>query len=334
LASTSNRVARLGGRKNGLRRRCDHNTGFPAVSEGRVVRPAIRKVLSTGNLVVRNQTSEQMLSLGDKSRMPFDVTVIHVDIKTNDLLGRRAIVSGAARGIGLAIATRLVEGGARVAVADVDADGANEAAAQLGNGSIGVSCDVRSMADVNAAVATTVEAFGGLDLLINNAGIEIAKPITELTEDDFGRILDINVMGTFRFTKAAIPALAAAAPSAIVNLSSVAGTGGGPLLSAYCASKGAVIRFTESAAIELRQAGIRVNAVCPGLIQTEMAERLAAPIEAIAPIEFDELINLKQGRFGTPEEVAEMVAFLASDDARFVSGAHYLVDGGLTANLF
>jgi NAD(P)-dependent dehydrogenase (short-subunit alcohol dehydrogenase family) len=193
---------------------------------------------------------------------------------------------------------------------------------------------VRSTADVSAAIEATVEAFGGLDLLVNNAGIEIAKPITELTEDEFNRVLDINVTGTFRFTKAAVPALAAAGGSAIVNLSSVAGTGGGPLLSAYCASKAAVIRFTESAAIELRPAGIRVNAVCPGLIQTEMADRLAAPIEAIAPIEFDELINLKQGRFGTPEEVAETVAFLASDDARFVTGAHYLVDGGLTANLF
>jgi len=252
----------------------------------------------------------------------------------NDLTGRRAIVSGAARGIGLAIAKRLVEGGARVAVADIDGDGAEEAAAQLGSGSIGVRCDVCSMTDVNAAVATTVEAFGGLDLLVNNAGIEIAKPITELTEDDFSRILDINVVGTFRFTKAALPALAAAGGSAIVNLSSVAGTAGGPLLSAYCASKGAVIRFTESAAVELRQAGIRVNAVCPGLIQTEMADRLAAPIEAIAPISFDELVSLKQGRFGTPEEVAETVAFLASDDARFVNGAHYLVDGGMTANLF
>jgi NAD(P)-dependent dehydrogenase (short-subunit alcohol dehydrogenase family) len=252
----------------------------------------------------------------------------------NDLLGRRTIVSGAARGIGLAIASRLVEGGARVALADIDVDGANEAAAALGNGSIGISCDVRSMADVQAAVARTVEVFGGLDLLVNNAGIEIAKPITELTEDDFGRVLDINVMGTFRFTKAAVPALAAAGRSAIVNLSSVAGTAGSPLLTAYCASKGAVIRFTESAAVELRQAGIRVNAVCPGLIQTEMADRLAAPIEAIAPIQFDELINLKQGRFGTPEEVAETVAFLASDDARFVTGAHYLVDGGMTANLF
>jgi NAD(P)-dependent dehydrogenase (short-subunit alcohol dehydrogenase family) len=252
----------------------------------------------------------------------------------NDLIGRRTVVSGAARGIGLAIARRLVEGGARVAVADIDADGANDAAAQLGNGSIGVGCDVPSMVDANAAVEATIEAFGGLDLLVNNAGIEIAKPITELTEDEFSRVLDINVMGMFRFTKAAIPALASAEGSAIVNLSSVAGTAGGPLLSAYCASKAAVIRFTESAAIELRPAGIRVNAVCPGLIKTEMADRLAAPIEAVAPIEFDELINLKQGRFGTPEEVAETVAFLASDDARFVTGAHYLVDGGLTANLF
>jgi NAD(P)-dependent dehydrogenase (short-subunit alcohol dehydrogenase family) len=252
----------------------------------------------------------------------------------NDLFGRRAIVSGAARGIGLAIARRLVEGGARVAVADIDAGGANTAAGQLGNGSIGVACDVRSTTDVNAAVAATVEAFGGLDLLVNNAGIEIAKPLTELTDEEFNRLLDINVTGTFRFTKAAVPALAAAGAGAIVNVSSVAGTAGGPLLSAYCASKGAVIRFTESAAIELRQAGIRVNAVCPGLIQTEMADRLFAPIEAIAPIPFDELINLKQGRFGTPAEVAETVAFLASEDARFVTGAHYLVDGGLTANLF
>ena len=252
----------------------------------------------------------------------------------NDLQGRRAIVSGAARGIGLAIARRLVEGGARVAVADIDAAGANEAAAALGNGSIGVKCDVRSMADVNAAVATTVDAFGGLDLLVNNAGVEIAKPITELTDDEFGLVLDINVLGTFRFTKAAVPALAAANGSAIVNLSSVAGTAGSPLLTAYCASKGAVIRFTESAAVELRGAGIRVNAVCPGLIQTEMADRLAAPIEAVMPITFDELVNLKQGRFGTPEEVAETVAFLASDEAGFVTGAHYLVDGGMTASLF
>jgi NAD(P)-dependent dehydrogenase (short-subunit alcohol dehydrogenase family) len=206
--------------------------------------------------------------------------------------------------------------------------------AELGNASIGIACDVRSDADVEVAVAAAVTAFGGVDTLVNNAGIEIAKPITELTSEEFGGILDINVTGTFRFTKAVIAPMAAAGGGAIVNLSSVAGTAGGPLLAAYCASKAAVIRFTESAAVELRQAGIRVNAVCPGLIQTEMADRLASPIEAIAPIPFDELIALKQGRFGAPAEVAETVAFLASDDARFVNGAHYLIDGGLTANLF
>jgi NAD(P)-dependent dehydrogenase (short-subunit alcohol dehydrogenase family) len=251
----------------------------------------------------------------------------------NDLTGRRAIVSGAARGIGLAIARRLAEGGARVAIADIDGAGARTAAAEVGGGAIGVTCDVRSDADVDSAVAATVREFGGLDVLVNNAGIEIAKPLAELSSAEFSRVLDINVTGTFRFTKAALPALVAAGGGAIVNLSSVAGTAGGPLLSAYCASKGAVIRFTESAAAELRQAGIRVNAVCPGLIQTEMADRLAAPIEAIAPMTFDDLISLKQGRFGTPSEVAEIVAFLASDDSHFVNGAHYLVDGGLTANL-
>lgn len=252
----------------------------------------------------------------------------------NDLTGRRAIVSGAGRGIGRAIAERLVAGGARVAIADIDGTGAEAAAAALGNGCIGIACDVRSTADVTMAVASAVDAFGGLDLLVNNAGIEIAKPAVEITDDEFLGILDINVVGTFRFTKAAVPALAAAGGAAIVNMASVAGTAGGPLLSTYCASKGAVIRFTESVAIELRQAGVRVNAVCPGIVQTEMADRLVAPIEAIAPIPFDDLISLKQGRFGTPGDVAEMVAFLASADAKFITGSHYLVDGGLTANLF
>ena len=250
-----------------------------------------------------------------------------------DLLSRRAIVTGAAQGIGLAIAKRLVAGGARVALVDINGDGAKDAAAQLGNGCIGIACDVRSTDEVNAAVAVATDEFDGLDLLVNNAGIEISKPITELTDDDFTRILDINVVGTFRFTKAAVPALAAAGGAAIVNLGSIASISGGPLLSSYCASKGAVLRFTESAAIELRGAGIRVNAVCPGLVDTEMAARLVAPLEAVAPISFDELISIKQGRLATPEDVAETVAFLASQNASFITGAHYMVDGGLTASL-
>lgn len=251
----------------------------------------------------------------------------------NDLHGRRAIVTGAAQGIGLAIAKRLVAGGARVALVDINGDGARAAAAEIGNGCIGITCDVRSNDDVTAAVAAAVEAFGSLDLLVNNAGIEIAKPVIELTDGEFTAILDINVVGTFRFTKAAVPALAAAGASSIVNLGSIASVAGGPLLSAYSASKGAVLRFTESAAIELRGTGIRVNAVCPGLADTPMAARLAAPLEAIAPISFDELVAIKQGRLATPEDVAETVAFLASQNSSFLTGSHYMVDGGLTASL-
>jgi NAD(P)-dependent dehydrogenase (short-subunit alcohol dehydrogenase family) len=251
----------------------------------------------------------------------------------NDLQGRRAIVTGAAQGIGMAIAKRLVAGGAHVALVDRNGDGAKAAAAELGNGCTGITCDVRSTEQVNAAVAEATEAFGGLDLLVNNAGIEIAKLVTELTDDDFNSILDINVVGTFRFTRAAVPALAAAGASSIVNLGSIASVAGGPLLSAYSASKGAVLRFTESAAIELRGAGIRVNAVCPGLADTPMAARLAAPLEALAPIKFEELVAVKQGRLAAPEDVAETVAFLASQNSSFITGSHYMVDGGLTASL-
>ncbi|MFJ3089201.1 SDR family NAD(P)-dependent oxidoreductase [Streptomyces sp. NPDC086838] len=251
-----------------------------------------------------------------------------------DLTGRRALVTGGAQGIGRAIATRLIADGARVALADMNEEGAKATARELGGDTIGIRCDVRSAADARGAVAAAVEALGGLDLLVNNAGIEIAKPVTELTDEEFMRVLDVNAGGTFRVTQAAIPALAASDKAAIVNLGSVAGVSGGPMLSAYCASKGAVLRFTESAAMELRQAGITVNAVCPGIVSTEMADRLVDPIDAVSPVPFHDLINARQGRPGTPEEVAGLVAFLASDDARFITGAHYLIDGGLTASLF
>ncbi|MFD6314635.1 SDR family NAD(P)-dependent oxidoreductase [Streptomyces nigra] len=251
-----------------------------------------------------------------------------------DLTGRRALVTGGAQGIGRAIAERLISAGARVVLADIDGEGARATAKQLGAGTVAVRCDVTSTDEVTAAVDEAVGALGGLDLVVNNAGIEIAKPLTELGDDEFLRVLDVNAGGTFRVTKAVVPALAAADGGSIVNIASVAGVRGGPMVGAYCASKAAIIRLTETAAIELRPAGIRVNAVCPGIVSTDMAERLVAAVEGVAPIPFEQLIAMKQGREGRPEEIADLVAFLSSERARFVNGAHYVMDGGLTASLF
>jgi NAD(P)-dependent dehydrogenase (short-subunit alcohol dehydrogenase family) len=250
-----------------------------------------------------------------------------------DLEGRRAHVTGGAQGIGQAIAERLAAGGARVAISDVNADGAKAVAEQLeGDGHIGLACDVRDTGQVRTAIQETVDAFGGLDILINNAGIEIGAPVTETDEDDFARLLDINVTGVHRCTRAAVPALAES-QGTIVNIASVAGLGGAPLLGAYCASKGGVVRYTEVCAIELRQAGIRVNAVCPAFINTEMVQRLAPKVAEVVGLDFGDVVTIKQGRYGTLEEVAEVTAFLASDEAAWTTGAHYVLDGGLMGSL-
>lgn len=254
-----------------------------------------------------------------------------------ELEGRLAHVTGAASGIGWAIAQRLAAGGARVAISDMDEEGAKARAAELGDGHFGVGCDVRSMDQVTAAIGATVEALGGLDLLVNNAGVEIGKPMVEVEEAEFMTLMDINVTGVFRCSKAATPALAASAAegkdATIVNIASVAGVGGCPLLSAYCASKAAVIRFSEVCAIELREAGVRVNAVCPAFIDTPMVQRLAPAVAAMTGMQFDDVVAVKQGRYGTLEEVAEVVAFLGSDEAAWTTGSHYVLDGGISGGL-
>lgn len=248
-----------------------------------------------------------------------------------DLEGKRALVTGAARGLGLAVATLFVQRGAHVALCDIDEAGAL-AAAELGDNAIGMRCDVTSAADVQAAIDATVGAFGGLDVLVNNAGVEIGKPMHEISEAEYDALMDINVKGVWLGMKHAVPALAASR-GAIVNMASVAGLGGVPLLGIYCASKAAVLRLTQTGAIELREAGIRVNAVCPAFIDTEMVERLVAPFEAATQSEFGDVVAVKQARLGTAEEVAETVAYLASDASSFVTGSQYILDNALTASV-
>lgn len=251
----------------------------------------------------------------------------------SDLNNKRALVTGAAQGIGRSIAELFVQRGARVVLADIDEENVRKTAAELGDAAVAVQCDVTDGEQVAAAVATCVNELGGLDIAVNNAGIEITAPVALMADDDFDRLMAINVKGVFLGIKHQTPALIASGGGAIVNMSSVAGLGGCPLLGVYGASKAAVIRMSETAALELRDQGIRVNAVCPSFIDTGMVERLVEPFEAATGANFGDLVGLKQQRLGTPEEVAEMVAFLASDDARFVTASHYVLDCALSGSL-
>ncbi|MFC7753261.1 SDR family NAD(P)-dependent oxidoreductase [Tsukamurella soli] len=219
-----------------------------------------------------------------------------------------------------------------MALADIDGDTARAAAAAIGGGAVGLACDVTDPASVRAAIDGAVAAFGALYVMVNNAGIEIGKPIPETSDEEFAQILDVNVKGTFYGIKYSIAALAQTRGT-ILNLSSVAGLAGVPLLGAYCATKAAVIRLTQTAAIELRDAGIRVNALCPAFIGTAMVDRLVAPFEAATGADFGDLVAAAQGRLGTAEEVAEMAAFLVSDDAGFITGSFYTLDNTLTARV-
>jgi len=248
-----------------------------------------------------------------------------------ELEGKRTLITGAGRGLGLAIAKLFAERGARVALADIDGAVVEQATAEVGHGAISLRCDVTKPEDVQAAIADTVAAFGGLDVMINNAGIEISKPLPATEDDEFAKLMAVNVNGVFYGIKYAVPALAET-HGCILNMASVAGQAGVPLLGAYSASKAAVIRLSQTAAIELREAGIRVNALCPSFVQTEMVDRLVAPFEAATGVAFGDLAAMAQGRLGTPEEVAELAAFLASDDASFITGSYYTMDNALSAS--
>ena len=244
-----------------------------------------------------------------------------------------ALVTGAGSGIGRATSLVLAREGATIVVSDVNADGAEEtlsAIKDMGGDGMFVHADVSRAADVEALVAATVKAYGRLDCAYNNAGIEgfIGGRLHEYPEDTWDRLMDINVKGVWLCLKYEIPEMLKQGGGAIVNTASAAGLVGSRQLAPYSASKHAVVGLTKSAALEYAKDGIRVNAVCPGIIDTPMMDRLvegredyAASIPTRQPI----------GRKGTPAEIAEAVAWLCSDAASLVTGLAMSVDGGFVA---
>ncbi|NIH83800.1 SDR family NAD(P)-dependent oxidoreductase [Amycolatopsis granulosa] len=249
----------------------------------------------------------------------------------SELEGKRVFVTGSGAGIGKAIAKLFIERGARVVVSDIDAEAAKRAAGEIGAAGV-ANCDVTDEGQVQAAIQQTADLLGGLDVLVNNAGIEISSPLLQQSTESFDKIYAVNVRGPFVAMKAATPHLVASKGN-VVNIASIAGIGGSPLLGSYCATKAALIQLTRVAAVEMRPAGVRVNAVCPGFADTAMVERLVPDFEAATQVPFGDLVAMKQGRLGTPEDIAEVAAFLASDRATWITGSHYVLDGGLTASL-
>jgi NAD(P)-dependent dehydrogenase (short-subunit alcohol dehydrogenase family) len=243
-----------------------------------------------------------------------------------------ALVTGGSAGIGRAAALAFAREGAKVVVADVQVAGGQETVRLIGDAggeAVFVRTDVASPAEVQALVEQAVQRYGRLDCAFNNAGIEgTLAPTAECSEENWNRTLEINLKGVWLCMKAEIAQMLKQGGGAIVNTASVAGLVGFQNLPAYCASKGGVVQLTRTAALEYAKMGIRINAVCPGVIRTAMVERVTggnpqteAQFVAMEPV----------GRMGTPEEVAAAVVWLCSDAASFVTGHPMVVDGGLVA---
>lgn len=254
-----------------------------------------------------------------------------------DFSGKVAVVTGGGGGLGRAAALAFARTGARVCVVDVDADGGNQTVASaraMGGEAIFVRADVSQSADVQAYVAAALGAFGRIDIFFNNAGIEgKLAPVAECSEDNWDRVIAVNLRGVFLGLRYVLPVMLEQKSGSIINTASGAGTFGAPGMAAYAASKHAVIGLTRSAAGEVARKGVRVNVVCPGPIDTRMQHAINAMVSPDDPdvAKARNLARNPMGRYSTPEEVAQVVLFLASDAASYVTGAAYLVDGGRTA---
>ena len=247
--------------------------------------------------------------------------------------GKVAIVTGAAGGIGGATATLFIDLGARVMMTDRDGAKLEEVARTLGNPQsyAAKAADCTDEAAIQSLVAATVERFGTLDIMVANAGIEgVLKPLDQLSVEDFEQVLRVNVIGVWLAMKHAVPAMKAAGGGAIVATSSVAGIVGFPGAAPYVSSKHAVAGLVQTAAMELAPHKIRVNAVAPGPIDNRMMQSLGDQLGGGNPEGFRSAINsrIPMARYGTNEEIAQLIAFLASDAASYCNGSLYVADGG------
>jgi len=251
---------------------------------------------------------------------------------SNELRGSVSLVTGGASGIGRAVAIAFASAGAKVVVADLDGRAAEATVKDIvgaGGAATSVEADVSRSADAQRLVAMTLQAYGRLDAAVNNAGLDGTRAFTaDCTEENWDRTVAVNLKGVWLCMKSEIPALLKQGRGAIVNVASVGGLVGVRGLPAYTASKHGVVGLTKAAALEYAKSGIRINAVCPALVDTPMVEcqlganpELKAQALALQPV----------GRLGTPEEVAQAVLWLCSDAAAFVTGHAMAVDGGWTA---
>ena len=248
--------------------------------------------------------------------------------------GRVAIVTGAASGIGKASAIRLAEEGATVICADLNGSGAEATALKIiadGGRAMAVEIDISDSAQCDAAVFKAVDSYGSIDILVNNAGVNLPSVFHETTNEAIDRTLSVNVKGAMYLTRAALPHMLKNSRGSIVNMSSVNGLVSEPYLSVYSASKGAIVMFTRGIALDYAKSGIRCNAICPGWVDTPInhahakmlggLDHVYKTIDSFQPI----------GRPGTSREIANLVLFLASDEASFMTGSIVSADGGMTA---